>query len=63
VATLAIVKDLDVFPDGGLGLCAAYEGPMSQHFILEASPEALDRCIVVTISFAGHGDSGSVFLE
>jgi len=25
VAALAMVKDFDVFPDGGLGLCAAYK--------------------------------------
>lgn len=58
-----MVKNLDVFPDGGLGLRAACKGAMVHHFVLEASPEALDGRVVVAISLAGHGDSGSVFLE
>ena len=61
MATLAIVKNLDLLPDGGLGLCAACKGAVMHHFVLEASPEALDGRVVVAISFAGHEDSGSVF--
>jgi hypothetical protein len=40
VATLAIIENLDVLPDGGLGLCAGCKGPITSS-VNPSPPRAL----------------------
>ena len=40
MATLAIIENLDVLPDGGLGLCTGLKGPMSSS-VNPSQPRAL----------------------
>jgi hypothetical protein len=48
VAALAVVEDLDVFPDGGFGLGAGLILPGVDQLVLQAAPKAFDGGVVVT---------------
>jgi len=52
MTSLAVVEDLDVLPDGGFSLGSGRVAAMMNQFILEASPEALHRRVIIAIASA-----------
>ena len=60
---LAVVKNLDVLPNGRFCLSASLEALVVDHFIFKTAPEALNGRIVVTIAFSRHGSHQAIFLE
>lgn len=59
---LAVVKNLDVLPNGRFSLCPSLEALVVDHFIFKAAPEALDGGVIVAIALSRHGSHQAVFL-
>ena len=54
MASLAVVKNLDVFLDGGLRPGPGSEPPVMDQSVPETAPEALHRRVAVTVTLARH---------
>ena len=52
---LAVVKNLDVFPNGGFRLGTGREAVVVDHLVLKAAPEALNGRVIVTVAFSRYG--------
>ena len=52
---LAVVEDFDVFLDGRFRVCPRGVPLVMDHFVLQATPEALHRRVVVAVPLARHG--------
>lgn len=55
---LAVLKNLNIFLDCRLGMSARLITLVMGHFVLQATPEAFHRGVIVAISFPGHGSLG-----
>ena len=60
---LAVVKNLDVFPNSRFSLCPSLEALVVDHFIFKAAPEALDGGVIIAIALSRHGSHQPVSPE
>ena len=63
MATLAIIKQLDVVKQGRPGLRSILKRVVPGPLILERAEKTLHRGIIVTLPFATHADSQAVGLQ
>lgn len=52
MAPLAVVEYLDVLSDGSFSLCPGRVTAVMYQFVLEASPEAFHRRVVIAVPLA-----------
>ena len=55
MAALTIVEHLNVFEDGGFGLCPRSKAALVDHLLLQRCEEAFHRRIVQALALAAHG--------